>query len=1368
MKHKSLFILSLMIGSFLFVSVVGYGINSINKIDYNSYTNDYDSINLKNINTPQNALESYDRIISFHKEGNADSKYIDNTNINNFIIYSGNNSDSSGNTILNFPKNEFINITSTSDDSYSYLKPSKKDLYFTQLDNYFTTPLYLDKENEVSFNFAHWLGSQTDTYLIYDEIKYNNDDFQNVESYNINNRQKSFFSIEDVYLLSNSSYYTFTSNEDFNIEFEVGGIRLYEDQLLQVWSAIQNYKIYYFNAKNMGVELITWVNTYMSDQTEGMKQLVFAIDSSMHLESYKSNTLKILSLSDFNGFLSFMGVDLTKGYKSFSYYNPNQIYKIYGKLLHEIISSESVESYSVEIFNYYLNDWTEVINRSNVASNVILEDQFYISANAWQYLDDPYNEKNQVKWRILFNNSDQISYRNYGIWTKLETAVSSLDVEFEFKVENDDISKTDLLKNPEIIIEYTSFNIKYDYEKMFLCYALEDQYGNPEDYFVSILEGSYLDPSVNKDERTSYPIPLTIVKNDTSFKIRLRGFFGFFDKNGMPQNIIIGIDSIKVKYEYEKEIPVKYFIGINEYNLNYIDWIYEIDIDSNIYETIINYPDHHIFLHPDLQIIEDPNENNIAYNWFTSTPNELKYGANYVRITKSDLLLFGNGVYRFWFKSYNFISQSNINNYEGVKVLDEDQEIVPINNEIIYGDEYSYQLYLKSFMGLNSFNQLSCYGIYNITFSGKDAISGDDLIENYHGNQSEYYDEKIPDVLKYNKYYFNLTISEGTFSGKIDIEYIWQSDTDLRFGISFYSIRARPYFGDVEPRGVFVSPKRSYTIEGTPVNVGELGYSVDNYIIFRSYHIDTVDIKYNITNEARTTMYQFNNTLYKYSDVETYLELYKLGTFQEDDELNDLLESIYKYGKMPDLPLYESDYSDEYFINYINPSMIDFPIDSLGRNIAYNIDLIITAEGGSGMSYFKRYSDTISNIFEVVSKPRAVLYNVYNVNMLDYLTINYNLLSKNINEIKISLYSYLQDTNIEIINTSENINYEWIASHRSVSLILPFRFGVAGEYEIIMEIKDEFNNVLVITSNTFEIIDPDQRTWLGRIMDDFLNYLSSWFVLFSAGIVIKSVSDKKKKNIQSYNNHDFMNLNKIKRTINDNKKQIFSIVFVFLCFLSLNNNITEGSSIYSVYSNTYSKYKINEYNDEVYDYFKHLRLNDVLEVNITSVSSSNVYGEIRCNRTFYQLEDFISFGWNVELGTMKPFIESDSLFNESYIFEYETQATIVEKTTKLILNENREIIIIRFEEIINENILLYNDYTYDVETGILINWKVFNQDFQEYTFMNMEIIETSSFGVIIDTNWINVLILSSLIGCSIIGVITIIYTYFEKQKIKNL
>lgn len=1119
-KSQLLFILSIIVISFIIVPIIGYGIKqSINPPQNIAIK---DTMNVKDTITPSNKLAMYDKIIPISKDGVAYSKYRNYKNADLSTLLTGTYSSYDGYIYESYSMNQFLSDIAYSDGIYSYLKPTLKNLTSTHMDNYFTCPVYLDQDNEISLDFAYWLGAQLDSYLALDSLSYNINQFNNIELNNIEDMSSSFHSANDLYLIPNSSSYVFNATNNFQLTANVGGISLYENQLQLMWDCIVIYKEFYnliIKEKLSTITLEDWLNLYYSHESEGKRLLIMAFDKSMHLASYSRKMEQILSISSFNNFLTYMGIDLNNGYKTFAYYNPSYVSKINGKIVYtfETTSSSNLNNYSIEIYNYYSQSWIKVCERkndNNILENKLIIDEFFIDINAWQYLDNPYNNKHQVLWRINVNG-ENINYIFNGIWTQLVTSTSAIDLNLEFSINDPTVTKDLLLKEPEFVIEYTTINVKNDYEKLFLVSPLQNQTGNMEDYIVSVLPGSEFAPSPLKDSRKGYIIPSSIIQNDTTINIRLRGIYGFYDIDGVVQNILIGIDKIYMKYEYVKNIIVKHYACLDFDLLDRIDWVYEINITDLVYEVNITHPLCHEFLAPDLHYIENPNGDNIAFIWSRSAPEEKKYGNNFVRLTQEDINFLGFGRYRFFFKSYNFISQKNNRDYEGTKIINSTGHEKKDNEYIEYDSETSFQIYLKSMYDVNAFNQISCGGSLNVTFTGNKINSSIQTNEIVNGFSHAYNDTIFPESFKYNLFCYNTTFNSTnlTFIGKVEIEFYWESSDGLKIGYSKRVIQLRMH-QNVKPYGIFISP--------TYYKRGEAGYNVDNIVLFKTYHFDTDNIVYNITDIYNSITYQTNRTLYNYLIVEEALNDYYQGTFQNDSNLNRIVKKIFDMGEMPKLPEFENDYKDIYYIDIINPKEIALPKSLDGAPIPYKFSAIIHAEYGieGEPNYYNNYSIQCNATLDVISQPNIYLYDLYDVFMYDYLTVTYYIYSKNIDTMIFKVNLTTENIVYTISNISRNTDYSWLLTQGSHTYILPYKFGLSGRYKLILEVYDIYNNSIIYGTNEFEIANPDQRTWIIRFLDDTLEYISTWFMLFTTGIVIVKYKKSKNKNYTRINFKD--------------------------------------------------------------------------------------------------------------------------------------------------------------------------------------------------------------------------------------------------------
>jgi hypothetical protein len=219
-------------------------------------------------------------------------------------------------------------------------------------------------------------------------------------------------------------------------------------------------------------------------------------------------------------------------------------------------------------------------------------------------------------------------------------------------------------------------------------------------------------------------------------------------------------------------------------------------------------------------------------------------------------------------------------------------------------------------------------------------------------------------------------------------------------------------------------------------------------------------------------------------------------------------EKLIENDNLPQLPEWEEDYKDFFYLDVINPSELGFPKNVDGTDVRYRFNAIIHAQYGSP-TFFEAWSNDCFSTIDFVSEPRARVFDLYDAAMDDFLKLSYFLYSDNVESItfKINLTTEQQVVEVSTINTTD---FQWLLTQGQHQYILPFQFGIVGDYIIITEITDEFGNIKILESNEFEIRNPDERSFIVRFLDDILEILSAWVVAVFGGFVIKIRSNKKK------------------------------------------------------------------------------------------------------------------------------------------------------------------------------------------------------------------------------------------------------------------
>lgn len=201
-------------------------------------------------------------------------------------------------------------------------------------------------------------------------------------------------------------------------------------------------------------------------------------------------------------------------------------------------------------------------------------------------------------------------------------------------------------------------------------------------------------------------------------------------------------------------------------------------------------------------------------------------------------------------------------------------------------------------------------------------------------------------------------------------------------------------------------------------------------------------------------------------------------------------------------------------------------------------------------------------------------------------------------------------------------------------------------------------------------------------------------------------------------------------------------------------NVSQINAYYNAPKNTTSIYQVIQCNEEVYDYFKYLEINDNITVHIIDSNNGSVSTEITSNRRFYHQEDDIANGWTDS--TCFPFIIDLTYLNKSLdqnVFYVESSQI------KTIFGVEREIITIKQEKIIGDNKAVYYYYQYDNNTGILIDWLIkFRND--DYVFIQISMIYTDAW--LEEVEGFKWWVLLLFIGIPLLIIISAIIVYYFK------
>ena len=995
---------------------------------------------------------------------------------------------------------EFGSLTSLSDNVYGHIIPEYTSEIKT-VDNYYLFPLEIQTETgNFEIDFAHWLSPQPDMYLAFDTLSPDLTNMNIVTENNVNDISKSVFTINDIYLLPSVDYYEFQATDSASFSVSTGGISLYNESIYQLYEAFQIYDFYYDIPVPYRPPLESWLDQYYYYEPYGLLLLVQAIGNAMNLPENAIFYEQIRTMTTYQDFLFYMNVDLTKGLQVFSHFNPNFIREINGiiSLEFDVGIDSTLESYGIDAWNYYSESWIPIYTRTNT-NNILtsgrLLDEFVINTNAWQFINDPNSNTNQFRWRVRTESTGRININFGGLWTKCQYDLLTFDLDVYFKVPDLGITKSDLYAKPELVLEYTTEGLQDSNEKINVFVPLANQTGDPKDYYVMLLPQSDFPPSPLRDARRGYPIPDHIVQEDTSIHLRIRGVFSRYTQTGQLQKPLISFDKISVKYQYFKHVNITDYALVSYRNLNFVDHLYVFNVSNEIDELVITHPAQYQFLANGLQLVEGPDRKDIT-KWWLSNPSW--YGENYVNLTRDVIYFEGYGEYRFWFRSANYLLQTNQLDKRGSRIVNATYQLQKDFSDILITVPTSFQALIGEFHGLNGFSRMSSAGNFTIIMTGYNKYTFEKESTQYQGIQTTYsvINPKNPDEIvdKHNLFEYNKTFqASDKYFGEVLVEYLWKNEDGSKIGYDQRWVNI-PSYSFNTPYSYFVTP--SYTIfTGVP----RWGVLKNNTVIVYSSHPNTFSVKINITygTGLDAVTYHENLSLYNYEQVFIQYNKWRIG--DPSEQYTTTYKLIYENGGLPELP--NAVPSDKYVYYWIRP-ILTSEIDDLPQDLVSGyIPFII--EGCSEASFFPDFYAQYNFKLGVnlVFRPFFIPDQVYPVPIDTYLTIGYQCLSNDIEAIEIWINQTIQEDFVYTINRSVS-NERFFLQRGYHYFNLPYQFAFAGNYSVKFVVHDTFGNIATYYTNRFYIESADDRDVIWKILDSLVEITISWIALISGGFVM--------------------------------------------------------------------------------------------------------------------------------------------------------------------------------------------------------------------------------------------------------------------------
>lgn len=992
----------------------------------------------------------------------------------------------------------FASRTSLSDDIYGYLgsDPAYEN---TEIDNYYTIPMSLEGEDTTyQLDFAHWLGPQVDSYLAMDNI-ISYDGSEAPEAVNPNDISRTIIAANDLYLLPSGAHYNFTVNNNlFSLVTETGGVTLYNQSIYQLYTAFQYYHQYRTNNLD-NLPLTEYMASYWAMEPLGLQWLITAIADAMILPENQDFYAKISNINDYDSFLSFINVDLDIGYRVFTRFNPAFVGSIDGCVSINIqpTGSAQLNSYSVDLWNYYSQSWVPIYTRqnmNNLLENTWLLDEFFMDSTPWQYITPPTTPSaDQIQWRISVNgtniNADNpINVQFGGIWTRCHYAIVTFDLDLTFQVPNPSVTKANLYAEPQFVLEYTTTGIETSNENMILVVPLDDQIGDPQTYYVSILPQSQFYPSPLKDTRRGYPISDHLIAENTSIHLRLRGVFARYNRDGNIQTPVIAVDKLAMMYRYITPIPIHTQAFYDEDVPDAIDWIYELNVTTDITALTITHPQDLRFLTPELARVQGPGDKDITEYWLK---NAQLYTSTSVNISTQILYYEGAGTYRLWFRAPNYIDDAYNRPRNGMQVLNATYDAMTDGDTLAINMETSYRIYLKEMYGVNPLNRTSCLGNYTVAIRGTDTITDTAKVLGVTGYQANYTVDVIisPELtieyMYHSMFELNYThLPSDQLYGNLTIDGIWVNYAGDKVGIASRQF-IMPVYMNTQPVAYFHTP--------LPVIDFRLrtrwGVNINNSIIVTAWHAQTTAVKVNVTSGGH--IYALNFSLYRYIDVKAEYDKAQQG-------LPNTYYTMYPdvaYGNgLPDLDyVIPSALPFYWFRPFVGGELDEVPIDYRTGSAAVILTMVSVA------SYPGFYSESVAKsvIVTLIDRPAFRVEGIPPVDLNEYPVINYYC-PQGI----IKLEFFVNDT----LNEYEAGRMEVPSLYLDEgyhSYEFPYPFPFAGNYSLRLRVTDDVGNVVDFRTNWFIIQDPDQRSWILRVGDELIQLAGAWIAFAFGGYAVR-------------------------------------------------------------------------------------------------------------------------------------------------------------------------------------------------------------------------------------------------------------------------
>lgn len=993
-------------------------------------------------------------------------------------------------------RNDFIERIYSSDDEYGEVIPTTISYQTSSYKNYY--PFVFEKKPLIAQRaFMLPLSPNLDHYLAFDNV-FNTSKSVITDDTKLHEMRSRINVANNPYLMPDTdTYLSIESNNDdhkiLTVEFETGGVSIFNESLYRMYTTLDNNRELILNATSNNFEYNLFLDIYSDNPSVYYEFYLFReVINAKDRSFFRWFAEKCFSYYDF---CISLGYDFEEGYKVFVNFNPQAITNIGGKIA-IYIDTESgnptVNGYIVQAWNYLIESWVDVIVRTEGAiKNNWLYDSFNItlSENPWQYINydqDTYlKDSNFIKWRVITNadatHELPIKIRIGGLWTSVIQEFIDFELEMKFKVDDPAITKNDLFST-KLIVEYHTEGWNSLSDLMVVTQDIGNipythTYYDPDlgqvrtkvstAKFKQILEGGSLYASSVRDNLMGVMIPENMIDSNTEVTVTIAGIFPRYSIEHGTYLPKIRFDKIAMQYEYTKPIDIKKKAWLNYNSLDTFYWSYDIQINNNLVYLEFEYPKDWIFIDQYFALVENLDiQKNVSYLWIDSLTNkhvDRLYDSTYIRFDSRAMFFLGSGLYRFWFRSRNYITNFTIMNSTHYQYNTGDA--IKMNETTIYDIQLNRNW-------LNANNKQDCDGAMEVSFIGNNKQE-EKLYKFGPFNGTQY------NVTENNRTYWNYWQLNFTHEyshnmyGHIQIECLWYNLEYNKIGLRIFWLYIS-YTSDAKPIISIVEPERE----------GRWGANQTNYITVASWHLNTEYVWCELDG-IRTNMTNLDYAIKNNKTVP--LKLRSVAGY---------LQKFYWFSNVDTSAILEK----------------HSPEQSSNVKIEFTVGSVAGFEGEAIESDEVKFNVNIISSFQVKLNP------VFNIKLNEKPKIIYEC-PEGIN--KMDVYIKMDENEILISEIGDVAQSKSFYLNKGVhSYVIPYRVSMPGVYTIVLKITDDVENVIIVESNEFTVIDDDDRLWITKVLDESLEIIILWSAYFSAGVIYI----KKTKKTRRIN---WINLNEI-------------------------------------------------------------------------------------------------------------------------------------------------------------------------------------------------------------------------------------------------